>query len=245
MHSLNSIWQQAQTGDHLGAKKELARLLHEQPGNVQGWLLMATLLDDPAQQAECYRKVLRLDPHNRRAAALLPSLASSAPPSPADVPEGTPLSSASVSIPELFEYTVEGEVDAEHLATLIREDLAKYVARELGSGADRNALIRHICETGDLAWPEAEMFVARVALEHEHEIAKRQSPLLLIISVATLIGGGLLTLGGGYGLVTFFSGEMLVRLDFVYYGLVTGLAMIAGGLIGLTRTLRSLRDTAD
>jgi hypothetical protein len=240
MHPLNLIWQQAQTGDRLGAKKELARRLQEQPDDVQAWLLMAALLDEPEQQVECCRKVLRLDPQNRHAATMLQRITSQESLSEAPVPPRP-----SVQIPELFDYTNEGEVDDERLTALIREDLEKYVARELGSGADRNALIRHVCETGEMSWPKAEAFVARVALEHEHEIAKRQSPVMLVLSVGTLIGGVILTLAGGYVLVTFFSGELQVRLDFAYYGLATGLAMIAGGLIGLTRTLKSLRDTED
>ncbi len=248
MRSLELIWQQSQTGDRLGAKKELARLLREQPGNVQGWLLMATLLDEPAQQAECYRKVLRLDPQNRRAATMLqqitPQEASQEMPQES-ASEAAPSPSPPVQIPELFEYTDEGEIDEERLAALTREDLANYVARELGSGADRNALIRHICETGDMAWPEAEAFVARVALENEHEITKRQSPVMLALSVGTMIGGAVLFLAGAFVIITFLSGELLMRLDFALYGVVTGLGMLAGGLIGLVRTLKSLRDTED
>jgi len=241
MHPLNLIWQQAQTGDRLGARKELARRLQEQPDDVQAWLLMTALLDEPEQQAECCRKVLHLDPQNCHAATMLQRITSQE-----SVPEAPLPSRPSVRIPELFDYTTnEGEVDDERLSALIREDLAKYVARELGSSADRNALVRHVCETGEMSWPQAEAFVARVALEHEHEIAKRQSPLMLIISVGTLIGGAFLVLGGGYTLFIFFSGEIRARLDFAYYALVTGLAMVAGGLIGLLRTLKSLRDTGD
>jgi len=240
MPPLNLIWQQAQTGDRLGARRELARRLREQPDDVQAWLLMAALLDEPEQQAECCRKVLYLDPQNRHAATMLQRTISQE-----NAPETSLPSSSSVQIPELFDYTTGGGVDEERLAALTREDQEKYVARELGSGADRNTLIRYVCETGEMSWPEAEAFVARVALEHEHEIAKRQSPLMLVISIGTIIGGAFLTLAGVYVLITFFSGELRARLDFVYYALVTGLAMIGGGLIGLTRTLKSLRDTED
>jgi len=244
MCSLDPIWQQAQTGDHLGAKRELARFLREQPASVQGWLLMATLLDEPAQQAECYRRVLRLDSQNRRALTMLQQLTSSATSSPVDVFEA-PSPSPPVSIPELFEYTTGGEADEEQFAALTREDLATYVARELGSGADRNTLIRHICETGDMSWPEAEKFVARVALENEHEIVKRQSSLMLALGIGTLVGGVILFLAGVYMLILFFTSELQTRPDFAFYGIVTGLGMAAGSLIGLVRTLKSLRDAGD
>lgn len=247
MRPINQIWQLARTGDRLGAKKELACLLREQPGNVQGWLLMATFLDEPQQQAECYRRVLHLDPQNHRAAAMLQQVTASRTPS-FEMPSSGPVDemaqpqTSSVQIPELFDYTNDGVMDEERLAALTLEDLAKYVARELGSGADRNALIRHICETGDMSWPEAEAFVARVALENESEIAKRQSPLLLALSIGTVVGGIVLLLGGGYMLSLIFSAGLQTRLDLVLYGMVTGLGMVAGGLIGLVRTLRALRD---
>ena len=244
MLPLDMIWRQAQTGDRLGAKKELAHFLHEQPDNVQAWLLMATLLDEPGQQAECYRKALNLDPQNHRAKTMLQQITTQEAPQES-VSEAAPPSSPPVQIPELFEYTAEGEIDEERLAALMREDLAKYVARELGSSADRNTLIRHICETGDMSWPEAEAFVARVALENEHEIAKRQSPLMLVLSVGTMIGGAFFVLTAGFVLIEFLSGELRARLDFAFYGIVTGLAMLAGGLIGLVRTLKSLRDTGE
>lgn len=239
MRPLDLIWQQVQTGDRLGAKRELAGLLREEPGNVQGWLLMATLLDDPAQQAECYRKVLCLDPQNHRALTMLQQPVASEVPSREEVSVTPQSSSASVQIPELFDYTADGEVDEERLATLIREDLAKHVARELGSGEDRNALIRHVCETGDMSWPEAERLVARVALENEGAIAKRQRPLMLVLSAGTSVGGVILI---------FFSVYILFlinrRLDLAIYGIVTGLGMIGGGCIGLIRELRALRDSA-
>ncbi len=237
MHPLDPIWQQAQTDDRLGARKELARFLQEQPGSVQGWLLLATLLDEPIRQAECYRKVLRLDPQNHRAAAMLQALEAH------DKPEVEVSGVARPGeIPELFEYTTDGVVDEERLAGLTREDLAGYVVRELSSDADRNTLIRYVCETGDMAWPEAEAFVARVELENEREIARRRSPFMLALSVGTLVGGVILFLAGGYAIVTFFSSEAFVRPDLAFYGVVTGLGMVVGGLIGLVRTLKSMRE---
>lgn len=245
MQSLNLIWQQAQTGDRLAAKRELAGLLREQPGNVQGWLLMATLLDDPAQQADCYRKVLGLDPQNRRAATMLQQLSASEVPSREEEAATTQSSPVSAQIPELFEFPTDAEADEEFTAAMTRADLAEYVARELGSGADRNSLIRYVCETGEMSWREAEMFVARVALENRHAIAKRQGSLMLVLSIATLVGGVILFLAGGYMLVLTFSGDIQTRPDFGFYGIMTGMGMVAGGLIGLVRTLKSLRDASD
>ncbi len=288
MDALPRIWQQAQTGDRVGARRELVNILRADPENAQAWLLMAALLEDPAQQAECCRKVLALDPGNHHAAAMLQKLRQ---PVPSAAPPATTAASVSCphcgadldfsaangrrewrtvcaycnteliytdrgvqivppavapteEIPELFEYTKEGEPDEEKLAADDRDDLVRHVVRELGSEADRNTLIRYVCETGNMPWAQAEMFVARVALEHEHEIARRRSPFMLALSVGTLVGGIILALLSGYALLAFFSAQPVVRLDYAVYGLLSGLGMTSGGLIGVVRLIKSLRDAS-
>ncbi|HOU13975.1 MAG TPA: hypothetical protein PKZ84_12765 [Anaerolineae bacterium] len=288
MDALSRIWQQAQTGDRVGARRELVNILRGQPDNAQAWLLMAALLEDPAQQADCCRKVLALDPANRHAAAMLQKLrqptSSAAPPTTAAASISCPHCGAAldfsaaaaqrelrtvcaycnteliytdrgvqivppavtpaVEVPELFEYTQAGETDEEQLAALSRDDLVRYVVRELGGEADRNTLIRYVCEAGNMPWPQAETFVARVALEHEHEIARRRSPFMLVLSVGTLVGGIVLALMSGYATLAFFSAQPVVRLDYAIYGLLSGLGMTAGGLIGVVRLVKSLRDAS-
>lgn len=258
MHRRNPIKERVRDGDVSGARQELLRLLSRQPDNAQNWLLLAELLNEPEQQAECYRRILKVIPHDIEIKVRLHALsrhndvnseaaiASSAQsigrlleeavnvdklaletplaetPFPGNVPEVALSQPSRVQIPELFDYTTAGEVDEERLIAPLREDLANYVLRELGSGADRNALIRHVCETGDMSWPVAEGFVKRVALENAREIDKRQHPLLLAISIFTLIIGILLAFAG--------------------YDIITGLGMIGGGLIGLVSTLKLMRD---
>lgn len=288
MEALQRIWQQAQTGDRRGARRELVNILRAEPQNAQAWLLMTALLEDPAQQADCCRRVLALDPANRQAAALLQKLRQ-----PMAVAASLPIATVSVScprcgaavdflptegrhagrftcaycgaelmdtgqglqivpataapvedIPELFEYTQDGEIDEDKLAALTQDDLARYVVRELGSEADRDTLIRHICEAGGMAWPQAERFVARVALEHESEIARRRSPFMIALTGGTLVGGIILVLASGYAVVTCFSLQPLMRLDYALYGLLIGLGMTAGGLIGVMRLVKSLRDAS-
>ena len=83
MDSFNVIWQRAQAGDRAGARRELIARLQTDPRNVQAWALLAALLEDPAQKADCYRRILRIDPGNRRAAEMLQKLTQ---PSPAPAP---------------------------------------------------------------------------------------------------------------------------------------------------------------
>ncbi len=228
METLVAIWKQAQAGDRAGARRKLLSILRTNPENVQAWLLMAALLDDPAQQAECCRRVLALDPQNPHATAMLQKLCPSEP---------------DVEIPDLFEPGEDIEA-AEEAAALTRKELTRYVVRELGSEADRNTLIRYVCENGDMTWPQAEAFVARVALEHESEIVRRRTPFLMMLSVVTLVGGALIALVCGYAIWAFFSSRPLLRLDHAIYGLMAGLSMVAGGLIGIMRLVKSLRDAS-
>jgi hypothetical protein len=71
---LDPIRHQINAGDREGAKRALAELLEGQPDNADAWALLAILLADPAEQARCYREILRIDPNDRQAAIWLDSL---------------------------------------------------------------------------------------------------------------------------------------------------------------------------
>ena len=71
---LDPIRHQITTGDRQGAKLALLELLEAEPANTDAWALLATLLADPAEQARCYREILRITPGDSHAAAWLESL---------------------------------------------------------------------------------------------------------------------------------------------------------------------------
>ncbi len=54
-------------GDQEGAVKELVDVLHRNGRNVDAWLLLADLLEDPAERKDCYKQVLKLEPNNQQA----------------------------------------------------------------------------------------------------------------------------------------------------------------------------------
>ncbi len=319
MEALSRIWQRAQAGDRAGARRELADILRTNADNPQAWLLMATLLENSAQQADCYRKVLALDPQNQRAATMLqklqPPLSTEVAPPPTTVAvpvaktaSPTPTAASSVAAPALSSRPMAVSVACPHCAATLplsittgqrewrtvcgycaaeivytlrggqlvpmtaptgplpepferssaedaaeaptdsrRDELVRYIVRELASEADRNELIRHVCETYDMSWRQAEMVVARVALEHAGEITKRRSPFMVALSLATIVGGVVMTLLGGYSIFALFSlrQQPLLRPDYAGGALLSGLGMIAGGLIGLVRIIKSLRDVAE
>ncbi len=74
--NLDDIKQRIKTGDTEGARGALVTLLQANPQNADGWELLATILDEPARQADCYRQILRINPSNRYAAERLQALAS-------------------------------------------------------------------------------------------------------------------------------------------------------------------------
>ena len=79
-------------GDRAGALRELARLLQVNPRLLEGWLLLAEVVDDPAQKADCYRQALQLDPGNPLAQQGMERLRLQQMPIPTIEPEPTPRS---------------------------------------------------------------------------------------------------------------------------------------------------------
>jgi len=293
MDALATIQQQAETGDRAGARQAAIALLRAEPQNVRAWLVLATLLDDPAQQAQCYKRVLRLAPGHPQATTLLARLQS--PPPAVTVPPPTTATSltcphcgASVivalgdalratrafcercgqefplappaaepptaTIPTLFEYeSAAGKINKDKMREAMRADLVTFVVSELSAQANRNELIRDICERAELSWPAAEKFVNRIAMEHAGEITKRQSPLLLFTSIGTIVIGIILLSVSCYSIYLYYAAltgkihrsDLSLSFDVIAWGLWLGAGMTLGGLIGIIRTLNKQREEAD
>ncbi|MFN2119577.1 MAG: hypothetical protein ACK2T0_04250, partial [Anaerolineales bacterium] len=71
---LDPIRHQINAGDRQGARTALVKLLEAEPDNTDAWALLAILLADPDEQAQCYREILRINPNDRQAEAWLASL---------------------------------------------------------------------------------------------------------------------------------------------------------------------------
>lgn len=80
---LDAIKHRINAGDREGARLELLALLKADPDNTDAWALLAILLEDPAEQVECYRQILRVNPDDRQAATWLEALSQYLP----EVPE--------------------------------------------------------------------------------------------------------------------------------------------------------------
>ena len=118
-----------------------------------------------------------------------------------------------------------------------------FVIKEIAGSRHRNDVIMALCEKTGNSWDQARRFVQKVESENRQAIATRQSPLLILIGVGIILTG--LFLVAYYGYRT-FTGTIYIFLNMpipylgnaVYIG--TGLAMMAGGSVGLLRTARSL-----
>ncbi|HTX79933.1 MAG TPA: hypothetical protein VMC62_09705 [Longilinea sp.] len=77
-------------GDRAGALRELARLLQANPRLLEAWLLLAEVVDTPAQKADCYRQALQLDPGNPLAQQGMERLRLQQTPIPTIEPEPAP-----------------------------------------------------------------------------------------------------------------------------------------------------------
>ena len=128
----------------------------------------------------------------------------------------------------------------------MNEELTTLIIKELGKHHDRKDIARKLCEQSGLNWKEAEQLIALVEAQHKRAIAGRQTPLLLVLSIGTLLLGiGLLAFNMQI-LTAFFQKDVLgqiLSLQSSYYrilGLLTGLGMTAGGLVGLWKAFGAI-----
>ncbi len=121
-----------------------------------------------------------------------------------------------------------------------QQEATAFVIRELGKHRQRNDIIQKLCETAGMNWNEAEKFMRRVEAENRSAIALKQSPLITIMGIGTVILGLALTLwiitATLQGYIIFFLGFPVPYLGNAFY-LLTGLAMIIGGMWGMWDTI--------
>lgn len=121
-----------------------------------------------------------------------------------------------------------------------QEQAKEFVIRELGRHHHKNEVIRELCEQSGMNWTEATEFIEQVEIEHESEIAIKQSPIIVFLGSMFLLGGLILTVTIAImtfqGYVIFFLKLPIPYLgNLVYF--VIGVALITGSLRGLWDTL--------
>ncbi len=119
----------------------------------------------------------------------------------------------------------------------------EYIVDQLVKHRHRNDIIMTLCEKTGISWNEAQLLVERVEQEQHRKIATGQSPLLIVIGLAVIIGGIYIVLR--YTLATLDGAVMFLwPFPIPYLGnaarIGAGLAMIAGGSYGIFRVLWSI-----
>lgn len=128
----------------------------------------------------------------------------------------------------------------------MNDEITDLIIRKMGSHSSRNEIIIAICEKSGLDWTDAEKLIQQVEEEHHGKIATRQSPVLIFISILTIIGGAGLLIYGIMFFLGFYQAETGQRVLLLGAGylrilsMVAGLGMLGGGLYGLWNTFSSL-----
>ncbi|HEX9332324.1 MAG TPA: hypothetical protein VF896_10570 [Anaerolineales bacterium] len=121
-----------------------------------------------------------------------------------------------------------------------QQEATDFVIRELGKHRQRNDIIQKLCEEGGMNWGDAEKFMRRVEVENKSAIALKQSPLITVIGMGTIILGLALTLWVAIetiqGYIIFFLSFPVPYLGNIFY-FITGLAMLLGGMWGMWDTI--------
>lgn len=124
-----------------------------------------------------------------------------------------------------------------------KEQARTFIIDELSKQVDRNDILIDLCRELDLEWKQAEELLREVEAFDGQQIARRQSPILIIIGLAVLLGGLALTT---YGVWYYWGYFQMEGLDQIFYGqyaygigviVITGLAMIVGGIIGFRKII--------
>ncbi len=116
--------------------------------------------------------------------------------------------------------------------------LTKFVIQQFAMHKNLKAVTQALSLRGNMSWSQAEQFARQVYIKHRRAIRRRKAPLLLVISLCTIIAGvGM----AGYGVAMMVRGLMVVVFalpfpwsgNLLFFGL--GIVMILGGLVGVLR----------
>jgi hypothetical protein len=130
-------------------------------------------------------------------------------------------------------YKITGE------CRMMDDQLTQRVINDLARHRSRNEIIRMVCEESSLNWSAAVQAVNQLEAEHAHTIARKQGPLMIFLSIGSLIVGAALLAYGAEFFMALFHGDALTAIlsarsaYFRLAGSLTGLGMVIGGIIGL------------
>jgi hypothetical protein len=139
-----------------------------------------------------------------------------------------------------------------------RKELDDWIIQRVSRGTNRNDIIPTVCERTGMDWRGAEAYVTSVTQNRGPEIARKRLPLLLGLSLVFIVGGIVAIVTSGSTFWNYYQNlpqpldDTAVGYLMIFAGthyttiikLVVGIAMIAGGSVGLGRTLVDRGETA-
>ena len=127
-----------------------------------------------------------------------------------------------------------------------QEEAVAFIIDRIAKHDSHNDIAMDLCEQWGMDWEAAEELIRQVEENFSRVVAVRQSPFLIFLGIAVLIGGTALFAAGIYYflfLVDFRSLEQLLDFQTTYFmggSVVVGMALIAGSIVGLSKILAEL-----
>lgn len=116
-----------------------------------------------------------------------------------------------------------------------KQQYKAYIAEQLGECRNRDDLTFEICNKTGMDWTQATEFIEEVEYEFSQRIANSRQYLLLVMGwLMMTVGMGLVAL---IIYLSYLDGWMsLLNFGGYFYILLTGICMVAGGVIGMIRS---------
>jgi hypothetical protein len=227
LSDLAEVYAGLQRDDRLVSRQRLIDIVRSPQGQANGeaWWLLAQMVDEPAQQADCRRRAQAAGyvpaPGAAPAARIVRPLAAVAPVAP-------PVAGNAAAAPIAGALA---EVDYSALMT--------FVINKLGDDMDRYDLAQVLIARQGWSFADAESFIEYVSANFSRSIAARHMMLILAISMLGLIVGALLACSGVLTISDFHSdGVAKIRASMRF---IAGVAMVGSAIWGLLKGLVALR----
>ena len=116
------------------------------------------------------------------------------------------------------------------------EETTEFVIHELSRHRSRNDIVSVLCEQNGWSWRDAQRLVQSIEIEQHSAIAARQSPLLIVLGVGSIIVG--LAMAAYTGYITLNAEFYAESVGFF----ITGVGLVLGGIAGVWRTMSLTRE---
>jgi hypothetical protein len=125
------------------------------------------------------------------------------------------------------------------------------VVKELGKNRKQSDVVMQVCEQTGLNWDQAQRLVARIATKNRKKLTSKQNRIFIpLAAIALLVGLALIAASISEVLdaaahasdVVQDANEVEFIVREVFWGFVTGGALLLGGIAGLIRALQTQFD---